>query len=340
MSLWKRKQPAPETRSYTEQISEARQAAAEGSALNSEQLGVREIVVGLYARAFASANITGIAQTIHADTMALIGRALADKGQALVYFENGEAMPVSTWDISGGSCDPLTWRYKITYAVPNGSKSRTLPALDVLHFRINPTAARPWEGRSPFDIALSATTLAVRAECALSNELRTPIGGVIPIPNGSPPDTVTSLRNDLKGLKGDFVTLESMAASWGEGAQGNRDWAVVRYKPEPDGETVKTYTESQQTLLAACGVPVELATSAEGSGTREAWRRFLHSTLQPVGNVIVAELRRKLTGTPAIDFDALMASDLQGRARAFQSMVGAGMAIERAATLAGLLLDD
>ena len=42
----------------------------------------------------------------------------------------------------------------------------------------------------------------------------------------------------------------------------------------------------------------------------------------------------------AFSFDRLFASDLSGRARAFQSMVGGGMPVDRAAALAGLLDPD
>jgi len=44
---------------------------------------------------------------------------------------------------------------------------------------------------------------------------------------------------------------------------------------------------------------------------------------------------------PAItlDWEELRASDIQGSARAFQSMVGGGMPIERAAALSGLLVE-
>ena len=41
-----------------------------------------------------------------------------------------------------------------------------------------------------------------------------------------------------------------------------------------------------------------------------------------------------------LTFDGLFAADLSGRARAFQSMVGGGMDVSRAAALAGLMADD
>ena len=38
-----------------------------------------------------------------------------------------------------------------------------------------------------------------------------------------------------------------------------------------------------------------------------------------------------------LSFDKMFASDLSGRARAFQSMVGGGMPVDKAAALAGLI---
>ena len=65
---------------------------------------------------------------------------------------------------------------------------------------------------------------------------------------------------------------------------------------------------------------------------REAWRRYGHAFLAPVGEIVTAELGDQLdTPSLRLDFPALFASDITGRARAFASMVQAGMEIERAA---------
>ena len=77
------------------------------------------------------------------------------------------------------------------------------------------------------------------------------------------------------------------------------------------------------------------------TAAHEAWRGFLHGTIQPLAACVAAELAARLdTPTLALGFDRLFASDLAGRARAFQSMVGGGMAVDQAAALAGLMADD
>ena len=75
---------------------------------------------------------------------------------------------------------------------------------------------------------------------------------------------------------------------------------------------------------------------SQAASVREAWRLALFGVLSPLGRLVEADLRAKLGGEVSLSWQELRASDLSGRARAFQSMVGAGMEVERAAGLAGL----
>ena len=82
---------------------------------------------------------------------------------------------------------------------------------------------------------------------------------------------------------------------------------------------------------------LELFEGSSGTGQREAWRRFLHGSVSPLGEIVAEELAAKLdTPELKLSFDRLYASDLMGRARAFGSLVKAGMEKDRAAELAGL----
>ena len=81
--------------------------------------------------------------------------------------------------------------------------------------------------------------------------------------------------------------------------------------------------------------------STEGATAREAFRQFLHSGLRPIARLVEIEARQKLEIPDlAFDFETLFASDVQGRARAFQSLVGGGMDITKAASVSGILLED
>ena len=93
---------------------------------------------------------------------------------------------------------------------------------------------------------------------------------------------------------------------------------------------------SSREIYAACGLNSAIWGAGDAASTREAWRLCLFGVLSPVGNMVQAEMRDKLDDTVTLSWQELRASDLSGRARAFQSMVGGGMEVERAAGLAGL----
>lgn len=100
-------------------------------------------------------------------------------------------------------------------------------------------------------------------------------------------------------------------------------------------------TAAALTVFGACGIPPSLVTlPTDGTGQREAWRRFLHGSVSPVARLVETGLAAKLdTPDLRLHFDALYAADLMGRARAWRSLVGAAGAMdtERAARLAGLV---
>ena len=72
---------------------------------------------------------------------------------------------------------------------------------------------------------------------------------------------------------------------------------------------------------------------------REAWRLALFGVLAPLGRLVESELKAKLDDEVSLSWQELRASDLSGRARAFQSMVGGGMDISKAIAGAGLMVE-
>ena len=90
-------------------------------------------------------------------------------------------------------------------------------------------------------------------------------------------------------------------------------------------------------ILAACGIPPGMFQKMGDSGQREAYRRWVVLVVQPLARLLQSELSSKLEAGIGIDLGGLYAHDLAGRARAFQSMVGGGMDVSKAAGLAGLM---
>ena len=76
------------------------------------------------------------------------------------------------------------------------------------------------------------------------------------------------------------------------------------------------------------------------AGTRSVATICFTATVAPMGRIVATELSKKLDADIRLGWDELRASDIAGRARAFQSMVGAGMDVEKAAALSGLMISD
>ena len=97
---------------------------------------------------------------------------------------------------------------------------------------------------------------------------------------------------------------------------------------------------STKEVYAACGFNAALWGGGQAASVREAWRLALFGVLSPLGKMVEAELQDKLEDTVTLSWQELRASDLSGRARAFQSMVGGGMAVAEAVAIAGLMVED
>ena len=333
--------------SYTDGVVAAILARATGT--HADPAAV-EAAAGALARAFASAEITPVTRTtrvVTPDVLAQIGRALIVHGEIVFVIEvtgSGDVTltPASGWDVTGGA-DPRSWRYRCDLAGPSGSVTIFRSTESVIHCRYSVDPARPWQGVGPLDRARLSGRLAAELEAALGDEASGTRGHLLPVPTDGQDDSVSELRRDIGSLKGKTALVETTAAAWGDGRPmaPRGDYEPKRIGANPPASLATLRSDAALAVLSACGVPVELVTPGDGTSAREGLRRFLHLTVQPLATCIAAELGVKLdTPNLTLSFDKLFASDLSGRARAFQSMVGGGMAVDRAAALAGLLAED
>ena len=341
--------PAPEERaSYTDQVVAAIIARAEGSgAADASATAALEAASGLYARCFAVARVEGRERArallgLSGGVLAGMARSLIRHGQSLHVIDVARGRlrlwPSSGWDVTGVGPDPEGWTYRADVPTPGGLITRTYPAASVVHLRYAVTPSRPWEGVSPLAWASETGKLAGALEGALANEAAGPHGHLLTIPAAGEA-AITALKAQIKTIKGQAALLETTASGYGESRASapRRDWQPERLGADPP-PAVSLRTKAAEAVLAACGVPPELF-SGDGQGTaaREAFRRFLHGSLMGVARMVEEETTTKLEARVRLNFDPLMAADLSGRARAFQSLVGGGMGLAEAAALAGLL---
>ena len=99
-------------------------------------------------------------------------------------------------------------------------------------------------------------------------------------------------------------------------------------------------TIASQEIYSAVGLNAALWGAGDAASTREAWRLCLFGVLSPLGKLVEAELQDKLEDTVTLSWQELRASDLSGRSRAFQAMVGGGMSITDAVKNAGLIIGE
>ena len=337
---WQERETRQET--FTEAALELLSQGADGPKASADSIAALEIALGLWGRAFASAAVTpsSMAGALTPSVLEMIGRELIRVGEAVFLIEvaDGRMMlqPSKTWDLEGGP-NPATWTYAITRAGPSTTTTtKNVSERRVVHPRYAVDPDRPWRGVGPLERAKTTATLAANVEARLSEELGQSAGSVLPVPDSK---AKAALQKDLRAIKGKIALVESTAAGWGDGSQGapRRDLVQNRIGANPPEVLATLRSDAALSVLAACGVPVTMLERADGTALREAWRQFLHSSVVPVAALVSAELSDKLAVDVGLSFDRMFASDLSGRARAFQSMVGGGMDVAKAAALAGLM---
>ena len=129
------------------------------------------------------------------------------------------------------------------------------------------------------------------------------------------------------------------ARAFGSGASSapTRDWAANRLQPDPSEGLVQLCKDVPAAVGLLFGIPVVL-TSGSGSETqtREAFRRFVASTIQPLALLTAEALTAALSAPVALNLRALRAYDTQGQARSVGALVKAGIDVDEALRTVGL----
>lgn len=348
LKFWQRAPERRETQPFTDAVIQAIVSQAEGSSPGDPaQTWALECAANLYARAFSAAKVTGERTgRITPGVMALIARNLIRRGDSLHLMEMSRGavdfIPAGSWDVRGGWNED-SWFYRADLFGPSGNITRFVSSAQVLHFRYAVDPARPWHGIGPLGWARESAALKANLEKRLSEEAGGPVAHVLPIPqdggDGEDDDPLSMLKSDIAGARGRTILTETTAAGWGEGQGGapQRDWKPSRLGAHPPDVLRGLRSEAGMAVLSACGVPVSLASDADGTSQRESWRRFVMGAVEPLLEIVGEELSRKLETEIGFDLTGLWAHDLQGRAVAFQKMVQGGMALEAAVSASGLM---
>lgn len=318
-----------------------------GATPRAQATAALEATSSLIARCLASATVEGPAHLAAAVTPAVLaqaGRSLVRLGEQ-VFEINVDAgavrlLTAGHHDVYGGA-DPRSWTYRTSVYGPSGTTTRHLPAAGVVHCRYLTDPVRPYCGVAPLAAAHLAGKLSAETLSALADSESGPRGNLLPLPGvDGDDDSIRELKNDLRNLRGRLAFVESVN-SMNPGAPSSApkgDWEIKRVGADPPAGEVELLGRAFTEVVSACGCPAVLfSETGDGTARREGFRFFLHATLAPIADLIAVELSEKLEGAINLNLDRLFASDLSGRARAFGSMVKAGMNTDKAASLAGLM---
>lgn len=336
--------PVPERRaaSFTEAYIAALLSVATGTVASDPTVtSAVETAAQWWGRSLALATVEPaiVARAVSPAALWEIGGALARKGAYLAHVASapgGFALrPAWSWDVRG---DQLTdWTYRVDLPTPSGTISRTLAADEVLHVRLSPDPARPWVGRSPLMVATETGRLLARLERGIADEAGTATGQLQPLPEGAT-DEGGKLSSAINALSGKVALPESVAGGWGDRAGApQRDWNPKRLGAQFTAPQVALRNHIESCVLGLYGIhPALVSSSSDGTAQREAWRRFTVGTVEAVALVVGGELSTVFGEPVSLTFGRLHANDINGRARAYRSMVDGKIPVEDARRLAGL----
>ena len=351
---WQKQVEKRESAPFTDAVVAAIEAQAGGAAAGDPgAIAALETAAGLYARAFAAATVKpeSARRLVSASFLALVGRNLIRRGESihLLSIQGGllTATPVGSWDVRGGP-DRASWFYRCDVFGPSGNETRFVPHDAVIHAQYAVDPARPWSGLSPMNFARATGALAAALEQRLGEEAGGSVGHFLPLPldggddeADAANDPMRSFKADIRAGRGRTLLVESVTGGWGAGPSGAplHDYKTHRFGADPPATLATLRSDSSQAVLGACGVPVGLAIDADGTGQREAWRRFVMGSVEPLLNGLVRQELADKLDLPDLSFDLtpLWAHDGAGRSAMFKNLVAGGLGTDEALRKSGLL---
>lgn len=328
MFNWFKRSQAVEKRSagsgFTAEIIQAREAYISGRRGIAEMTATAQSCVSLWENGFALADVEGT-EMLNRQSLALIGRSLALRGESVFLIQDDFLVPASDWDLRTRYGRPTAYRVSIPEA--GGGTTQTALAGEVLHLRIGSDPAAPYYGTAPLKRSSLTAGMLNAVESALAEVFENaPLGSlVMPFPESGETDLET-LGRGFRGRRGRVLLRESVNVSAAGGPAPASDWKPADMSPNLEKSmTAETLDASRDAILGAFGVLPGLFNSATtGPMVRECQRHLCQWTLQPIAALLAEEATDKLGSTVTIDLlRPLQAYDSGGRARAMLSVVQA-----------------
>ena len=325
---WFKRKTDTETRSsgtnYTAQIMAARSDYIAGTSGLAELTSTVQSCVSLWENGLSVADVDGT-DLLTKRALALAGRALALRGEAVFVIEDTGLLPCSDWDMTTRFSKPTAYRVGIPDA--GGGTTRTVLAAEVLHFRTGADMNMPYLGQSPLRRSGLTAGLLHHVETVLSDVYRDgPIGSsVVPFPE-SPETDMGEIARAFRGYRGKVQIRESVNVTAAGGPAPQTDWKASSVSPDIEKVLpAEALQAARSGVLMAFGVLPGLASPATtGPMVREAQRHLAQWALQPLAEAMAEECAAKLGSAVKLDvMRPLQAFDAGGRARAAAGVIQA-----------------
>lgn len=327
--MWPFKSKTTETRAasgagYTAQMIQARTAYITGTSGRAELTATVQGAVTLWENGLSVADVDGT-DLLTKRALAIAGRMLALRGEAIFYITDDMLIPVSDWDLSTRLSRPTA--YRLTLPDIGGGKSMTALAGEVLHFRIGADAIQPWYGTAPLKrSSLSADLLEIVERALVEVYGDAPLGSsIVPMPE-TPETDLADIARGFRGSRGKVLVRESVQVQAAGGPAPAQDWRANDLTPDLSKAMLdKTLDQARDQINAAYGILPGLNNKATtGPMVRESQRHLAQWTLQPMAESMAEEATDKLGSAVTLDvLRPLQAFDAGGRARAALGIVKA-----------------
>lgn len=317
-----------ETRSaasgFTAEIVAAREAYVSGRRGIAELTATAQGCISLWEGALALADVTGT-DLLDRHSMALMGRSVALRGEAVFLIREDGLVPCSDWDLRTRNGKPTAYRVSVSEA--GGGRTETALAGEVLHLRVGSEPAAPYYGTAPLKRASLTAGLLQAVESALAEVFENaPLGSqIVPFPE-SPDTDMETLGRGFRGRRGRVLLRESVSVSAAGGPVPATDWRPSDVSPDlAKAMTKETLDAARDSICGVFGVLPGLMNSATtGPMVREAQRHLAGWTLQPIAMLLAEEATNKLGTAVMIDvMRPVQAFDAGGRARALSTIIEA-----------------
>jgi hypothetical protein len=309
---------------YTAQMIQARTAYITGTSGRAELTATVQGAVTLWENGLSVADVEGT-DLLTRRALAIAGRMLALRGEAVFYITDDMLIPVSDWDLSTRFASPTA--YRLTLPDVGGGKSVTALAGEVLHFRIGVDANQPWFGTAPLRrSSLSADLLEIVERALVEVYGDAPLGSsIVPMPE-TPETDLADIARGFRGSRGKVLVRESVQVQAAGGPAPAQDWRANDLTPDLSKALLdKTLDQARDQINTAFGILPGLNNKATtGPMVREAQRHLASWTLQPMAEVMAEEATEKLGNAVTLDvMRPLQAFDSGGRARTVTALVKA-----------------